>query len=760
MSISNPLLMQFDKMKKALLFITLLWFSAITVMAQSERQTQETWQQKVEKLRKQLDTAAVENKVEFYTKIYEQFYINQQKDSLENVLMIVEDILNHTNVPKLKYNSNMLLGNHAARCGQNEKALAYYTAALAATKSDNSLKRLMLLPIYKIAAIYEVLGDREKALSYYREGVTLAYATGKDDDLATDMKGKIAYLNVILYNKVDTAIAIYKENIAYYQKINDIEGELIAYHDIGQIFMHKQAYDSAIYYGKKAFRISQTTEHIHTQIALSMLIATSYMQIGKYNLAISYADSALQITNKYNHHFKSGVLSVLGNIYVKMGSFKESIRYFEEVKKIYEEQKNQDGLAATLASLGDNYFLMKEYDTSLAYYLKSAQIYESINILKDKYKSLRFVAEIYYRKGNTEKAIQINTEAYNYFSEIKEQNGQALCLGLFAMIYLDEKDYKKAKEYAQKALEISFQMKQYDFIKNNALLAHRIDSAMGNFEGALANYKIYSAYQDSLLKKDNTSLVYEYQAKYESAKLRAENAEANSKLLAQESEKLQLWFAIIFASLLSVGGFVGYTQQRKRKKIAEQNAEIQAQNAKIQQQLAEESKKLAEESERRLHKEAELSQRNEEFRILAENKNKEAALKDKQRVEILKEVLEYLENEKYKEAQIYIQSNINAASLDTQAELEKILRELDEFSPRFFEVLIEKHPDLLKDVRLQNVCALLAENKTLNEISLMLFDGAIKTAKNNMTKLFKIIGTTGDSEAAVAYLQEIKKMAY
>jgi len=151
----------------------------------------------------------------------------------------------------------------------------------------------------------------------------------------------------------------------------------------------------------------------------------------------------------------------LGNIYLKLKDYKEAELLFDEAFEIYnnETQKNYLRLADVYYYKGivnDHYNIV---DKAKIYYRKSKDYYE--NIFGNGYDAFYLNAMLTYsnfysKNGETDKAIEMTTKAYNYVvkNQGQETNLESSQLLNLANIHYNSKNYSDASEYINKALQI------------------------------------------------------------------------------------------------------------------------------------------------------------------------------------------------------------------------------------------------------------------------------------------------------------------
>ena len=162
-------------------------------------------------------------------------------------------------------------------------------------------------------------------------------------------------------------------------------------------------------------------------------------------LAYAYAQNCERLAKKTNslaHISKSK--NLLGILFFKHGHYKRAVVYFEEYLADCEKLNNILGMAFGYTNLGNTYLELEDLEKVEYFYLKAIAYYNSLNnkkevanglinlgVLKQLQKQSDAAGE------NYEKAFEIGKQLYDY--EIK-----AICLNNMAQIYYDRGNDEKA----------------------------------------------------------------------------------------------------------------------------------------------------------------------------------------------------------------------------------------------------------------------------------------------------------------------------
>jgi adenylate cyclase len=341
------------------------------------------------------------------------------------------------------------------------------------------------------------------------------------------------------------------------------------------------------------------------------LKATACYYTKKYDPALRYADSCIQIAEKYRDYNELGQLYRTKQlVYSMMNLGGRSVQSLYKAIEFFKKAGNVKSQANSLFSLGNFYLVNKQNDLALKTYLLSANVYTSVNDSVSAGMGWLFaagivrqtgnlkLAEEYIRKGRPVihsplifqpyyyyfyygkwlKAMNRNAEALDCFKiaaplavKGNQRYQKAAALSEMAEIYLDEKKLGKAKQMLDEAKVIAYEEGYLlPKIKVSRVFSEYYE-ATGEQLLALKEYKTWQSLKDSIdqneLSRSLSSAVLE--AEYN--KKDAERAEEQRKKDEAEAQKLRNQ-KIIAGSTGGVLFFVGivafllYRSNRQHKK--------------------------------------------------------------------------------------------------------------------------------------------------------------------------------------------------
>ena len=308
-------------------------------------------------------------------------------------------------------------------------------------------------------------------------------------------------------------------------------------------------------------------------------IGVIYEKQGNYPEALKNHFAALKLREEIND--KDGISSSynnLGEVYRLQNNYPEALKNHLAALKIEEKINDEYSIATSYNNIGNIYYQQNNCSEALKNYFASIKIKEKI---KDKHgiaMTCNNIGVIYEKKGNTcsnpsEKALLFNEALKNYFTslkireEIKDKLGMASCYINLGTLYIKLNKTKEAKNYLDRALQLSSEIGSKDDFKEIYADLAVLDSTLGNYKAAFEHHKLYIIYRDSLDNEETKKKSLQASMEYEFDKKEIANKAAQEKLDAINAEEKQKQKIIIYAVvglLILVGVFAIFMFNRFR----------------------------------------------------------------------------------------------------------------------------------------------------------------------------------------------------
>ncbi|MEQ9375295.1 MAG: histidine kinase dimerization/phosphoacceptor domain -containing protein [Imperialibacter sp.] len=403
--------------------------------------------------------------------------------------------------------------------------------------------------------------DSSSALNYLNRALELAKAHNltKERGDANLALGKFHYEHF----SYDSAKKYVDSSLAAYRESQDKEGVARANLQLSELYEEQDRSAEAI---KVLFENLAYYESINDSLEAGKLlnrIANSQNYLGYHDDAILHYTRAMDIFETIG--YQRGVAVVLSNmaiIYGEEGDARKSIKNYLRTIAIYEGLDNEPNLPSAYNNIGNDYTDLKMPDSALYYFNKSLALSKT--------------------RGD------LRSMAFSYFH----------LNSLYNSIDMPE----KGVYYGNKSLEIAEKINNHQLRIN---LSHSLSESyekLGNYQQALRYHKQYQQLEDSVYNIENSQVIHDMQAKYETEKkekelvLKQADIDRQQVLLTQEARLRSVLIGGIVIVLLLAGMI--YRGERAKTKaynqLSIQNQEIETKNKLIESALAEKESLLKE----------------------------------------------------------------------------------------------------------------------------------------------------------------------
>ena len=409
---------------------------------------------------------------------------------------------------------------------------------------------------------YHHFSDYSKAIQYYSEARRIMEKLGDKQFLAI-ANANLGIIYTTLSEKVDGLDHLFVA-LKNYEEINDHTGAANALRHIGRYYdLNNNTVKALEYYFaslKKTDKSGNAIASITHQAIAAIYSSQENFPVAKEHLLKAIEanrSSGLRSDMAQNHN-------TIATIYLAETNYNEALNHINTAVKVYEE-------------LGDN---APSWGLPWCYVLIGA-VYEAKGDVSQ---------EAVLRKENYENAERNYLTAVEY---AKKPNSTYLPnvnrpLGKF---YYKQKKYQLARYYLENGIDSSSKYDQMETTQWTSLILSQLDSAEGNYKGALHHYKLYILNRDSLVSQDLKSkseglkMKYEFDKKEDS--LKQKQIFTQARLDTQKKQKNYYLAGAILLALLSVFVFLNFRNQKKINRLAvdahaKEKAELELQSLRAQ----------------------------------------------------------------------------------------------------------------------------------------------------------------------------------
>jgi tetratricopeptide (TPR) repeat protein len=333
---------------------------------------------------------------------------------------------------------------------------------------------------------------------------------------------------------------------------------------------------------------------------------------GNYTQAKKDAEGAFSLSEKIKYlKGEANAYNNLGNICTNQSIYPEALKNHFEALKIRENIQDKKGIAASCNNIGNIYMYQGNYADALAIQQKGLKIRIEIGDKKIIANSYFNIGNIYMNEHNSLAAMTNHLTALKIREEIGDKLGIAYSNNCIAIVYEDEKDYQngfdfqlkafgmekelgdkngmaisldhlgfcslklgkyeEATKYLEDGLILSKEIHGLSEIQENYQARYLLDSIRNNYKDAVADYKLFVIYRDSIFNEENTKKTVQAQMQYEFDKKEAETRSSQEKkdaIAKSDKERQEVILLFVIGGIVLVVGFAlfiyrSYLQKQK-----------------------------------------------------------------------------------------------------------------------------------------------------------------------------------------------------
>jgi len=338
-------------------------------------------------------------------------------------------------------------------------------------------------------------------------------------------------------------------------------------------------------------------------------IGVSYLNTGDYKTALQNHLEALKIKNElkdtagiaHTHHN-------IGNVYFNTGDYKAALKNYYMSLQYGLLNNDLEAIVMLYSNIGVVHEYMGDLDKAFENYESSLKQAEKINnevAVSSCYVNMANVLikqgdELLINKkvkeGNEKynKALTYQNKALNAYKNADNQESAVLLINTGAL-YQRLKKYDKARECYKKSLLLSQEGNHIRELSYTFANLSELDSLVGDYKGALRNYKQYIVLRDSLINEESSKKIVELQMQSdfdkketESRLMQEKKDEITQKEISHQKQQRNLsLLAVALFAIMAIFIFRGYKQKQKANVLLEGKNELIA----AQKHLVEEKNK-------------------------------------------------------------------------------------------------------------------------------------------------------------------------
>lgn len=335
--------------------------------------------------------------------------------------------------------------------------------------------------------------------------------TSKEDTNKVNVLNALSY--ELLYSDIDTTLYYTRLAIDLSEKLNYPSGLASAFLRLGQAYNNLGSYDESQIHLTKALVFSKdklTTAKIYVNIGINHYEMSNYPEALKNYFiglkAFEEAGAQRAIGSVYNN---------IALIYTELQNYDEALKNHLAAKKIREASGDNRGIAGSFLNIGIIHFSMGNYAEALNNYYEAKEKYEALGDRNEVALAYNHIGVVFRHQQKYVEALDNYLFALKIQEEIGDKEGIAISCYNIGTVYVEQGKALQAKDWLLRGLNLAKGIGIKATIQDSYLSLSNADKVLGNYKGALENYKMYVIYRDSIVNKENTEKIVQQKMQYE-----------------------------------------------------------------------------------------------------------------------------------------------------------------------------------------------------------------------------------------------------
>ena len=140
---------------------------------------------------------------------------------------------------------------------------------------------------------------------------------------------------------------------------------------------------------------------------------------------------------------------LMGNSSLSLGKIEDAATYYSEAKDLFKEGNKEEGQYRSTYGLANIQRQQGDYVNALENFQNVLEFYEREGAIRNVIVILQTIASLHKNTGNYDQAIEYNTKVLSLADEHNNKSGKPYAYSGLGTIYALQEDYKKAIEYFQ-----------------------------------------------------------------------------------------------------------------------------------------------------------------------------------------------------------------------------------------------------------------------------------------------------------------------
>ncbi|NES21763.1 MAG: tetratricopeptide repeat protein [Symploca sp. SIO3E6] len=327
--------------------------------------------------------------------------------------------------------SLLALGKVYDLLGEKQKALEFYNQALPLYRAVGD-RGGEATTLNNLGAVYSDLGEKQKALEFYNQALPLSQAVG-------DRGGEANTLNNLglVYSDLgekQKALEFYNQALPLYRAVGDRGGEATTLNNLGRIYDSLGEKQKALEFYNQALPLYRAVGDRGGEANTLNNLGAVYSGLGEKQKALEFFNQALPLYRAVGDRGgEANTLNNLGLVYDDLGEKQKALEFYNQALPLRRAVGDRGGEATTLTNLGAVYSDLGEKYKALEFVNQALPLLRAVGDLGGEATTLSNVAFLQRSQGNLTEALTVMDSAITIVEELRTKIGsQELRTSYFA----------------------------------------------------------------------------------------------------------------------------------------------------------------------------------------------------------------------------------------------------------------------------------------------------------------------------------------
>ena len=438
--------------------------------------------------------------------------------------------------------------------------------------------------------------------------------THQIDSLTREMKkakgqSKIELFNALSYQysfiAPDKSIDFAEKALALSKTLNDKQGQIKSYYNLGQTYMEMGENKTALlnlenglglskkindptltsmgllhlgkYYGISG-EPQKSIEHVNASLSLAKKndlqkilfqgynhLGITYQKLGNYNKSLEYYFQSLAIREALQDQRAISIcFTNIGMVFQLSGKYDDAQNYFFKALDIDRKNNDDQGIMINLLNIGVVCQKKKAFTKALLYFNEAIEISRKLKFKKDEAVLLGNIGSTLRQQGQLNESLPYLLSALELQTGFNMEQSLAHTLNNLSETYLSLNKIDSSKSYAEKAIDLSAKSGELNQLRYGYQNLSDSYLKLGDYKNAYTFYGKSVNTKDSLFSIEKSRQIEELQITYETEKKEQEITSLSQQNKAAAFRRDS--YAALAGLILIVGFLFYYNQRLKTKK--------------------------------------------------------------------------------------------------------------------------------------------------------------------------------------------------